>query len=418
MSLTDLEVLIIMNIPEEIEDSEKAINLSTFFNEKNVLTIEKDLSAAELVEKIIEVNSPPSAFYIVNLGQVIKSYQKWKELFPYIEPFYAVKSNPNPVICELLSLLNVGFDVASKAEINLVKQFVDVKKKVVYANPVKESSSIQYARSIDVDLLVVDSVNELLKIKLYHPYTDILVRIKVDDTGSECRFSDKFGLEEKEFPKLFNFAKNLELKIIGVSFHVGSNCKNAEQYYNAIKLAKHAFEIAETYDYKLNVVNLGGGFTNKNEELLYKIKEQVDKAFEEFFPERDTLRIIAEPGRFFSEKSHILVVNVIGKKIKVVNGEKTICYTINDGVYQSFNCIIFDHQKPVLVPYNNNEIEKYKSTVYGPTCDSLDKICVDEMLPELEIGDICYVENMGAYSLCSVSTFNGFSIENQYYVVN
>jgi ornithine decarboxylase len=162
------------------------------------------------------------------------------------------------------------------------------------------------------------------------------------------------------------------------------------------------------------------------------IKEEVDKGIADFFYQYQIknfptqhdqencpeLRIISEPGRFFSEKTHTLVMNIIGKKIKMVSGEKIISYTLNEGVYQSFNCIIFDHQKPVLIPYNNNDTERYRSITFGNSCDAIDVVCTDVMLPELEIGDICYVESFGSYTVASSSSFNGFSVGDFYYVID
>ena len=93
------------------------------------------------------------------------------------------------VICQLLSLLGAGFDVASKNEINLVKDYVNDIDNIIYANPYKESSSIQYARSIDVDTSVFDSEDELYKIRLYHPKCKLLIRLKVDDQNYPLEIS-------------------------------------------------------------------------------------------------------------------------------------------------------------------------------------------------------------------------------------
>jgi diaminopimelate decarboxylase len=239
--------------------------LSLFLQEHNVLVPEKDLDTYEMIESVFERNNPSTAFYIINLGEIIRQYKLWRELFPYIEPRYAVKCNPNKVICQLLSILGVGFDVASKNEINLVKDYVNDMDKVIYANPYKESSSIQYARSIDVDSSVFDSEDELYKIKTYHPKCKLLMRIKVDDKNSLCKFSEKFGVDiNDEAEQLLTLAKYMNLNVVGVSFHVGSGCMDATQYYRALeqckmvfdiygdledsKYATHAYEMKDSYD--------------------------------------------------------------------------------------------------------------------------------------------------------------------------
>jgi ornithine decarboxylase len=420
--------------------------LSLFLKENNVLipSKDKDLDVYEMIEQVFELNNPTTAFYIINLGEIIRQYKLWRELFPYIEPYYAVKCNPNKVICQLLSLLGVGFDVASKNEINLVKDYVNIEK-VIYANPYKESSSIQYARSMDVDTSVFDSEDELYKMKIYHPKCKLLMRIKVDDRNSLCKFSEKFGVDEHEVEKLLKLAKNMDLSVTGVSFHVGSGCMDAYQYYKALELCRKVFDKAKDIGYNFSMIDIGGGFPgfhdDKSMQLLKEISEQVKLGFkdhfsanynintlhidEEIFDQNDnnpTLEIISEPGRFFVQSSHTLLVNVIGRKIKTsyIDGEehKTYCYNMNDGIYGSFNCIYFDHQKPEVLPYNERNGDRYSSVVYGPTCDSMDKICTETKLPELAIGEWCFIKNFGAYTVAASSEFNGFTKTKAFYILN
>jgi ornithine decarboxylase len=424
--------------------------LSLFLKENNVHipSKDKDLDIYEMIEQVFELNNPTTAFYIINLGNILRQYKLWRELFPFIEPRYAVKCNPNRVICQLLSLLGVGFDVASKNEINLVKDFVNIEK-VIYANPYKESSSIQYARSMDVDTSVFDSEDELYKMKIYHPKGKLLMRIKVDDKNSLMKFSEKFGVDEHEVSKLLTLAKNMDLNVVGLSFHVGSGCMDAHQYYKALELCKKIFNQAKEIGYNFNMIDIGGGFPGfqdeKSMELLKGISEQVFIGFKDFFSadfniktlyhDDDTkclfeknehnpdLEIISEPGRFFVQSSHTLLVNVIGRKIKTARLEdgsekKTYCYNMNDGIYGSFNCIYFDHQKPEVLPYNERNGERYSSVVYGPTCDSMDKICMDIKLPELAIGEWCFIKNFGAYTVAASTEFNGFTKTKAFYILN
>lgn len=417
--------------------------LSLFLKENNVLITsgkEKDQDIYDTIKQVFEHNNPTTAFYIINLGEIIRQVKLWRELFPFIQPRYAVKCNPNQVICQLLSLLGVGFDVASKNEINLVRNFVTNMDDIIYANPYKECSSIQYARSIDVDTSVFDSEDELLKMKVYHPKCKLLIRIKVDDKNSLCKFSKKFGVEQDEVESLLKFAKNLNLNIIGVCFHVGSGCFDATQYYRALEQCREVFDLANKVGYKFNMLDIGGGFPgykdDKSRELINNISEQVLKGINDFFAKDysidglnsndnhdnsdnlNPLTIIAEPGRFLVQSSHTLLVNVIGRKIKnTVNG-KTFCYYMNDGIYGSFNCIYFDHQKPEILPYNERDGESYDSVVFGPTCDSMDTVCEGIQLPELAIGEWCFIKNFGAYTVAAATDFNGFSKLRAFYILN
>ena len=412
-------------------------DLSLFLKDHNVVIPQSsDLDVYGMIELIFEKNNPSTAFYIINLGDIIRQLKLWKEMFPFIEPRYAVKCNPNKVICQLLGLLGVGFDVASKNEINLVKDYVNIEN-VIYANPYKESSSIQYARSMDVDMSVFDSEYELYKIKLYHPNCQLLMRLKVDDKGSLCKFSEKFGVDFDEIDGLLKSAKVMNLNLVGLCFHVGSGCGDASQYYRALEVSKKVFDMGKEYGFEMNVLDIGGGFPGLRDEnstlLLENIKIEIDKGLTEFFNDfliegfndeiervdiPPKLKLLSEPGRFFVQSSHTLLVNIIGKKVKKIDDDKICYYYLNDGIYGSFNCIFFDHQKPDILPYNERDGLRYKSIIFGPTCDSIDKICQNTQLPELEIGEWCFVKNFGAYTVAAATDFNGFTKLKAFYVLN
>ena len=385
--------------------------LPTFIKENDVMLLKPSSTTSDFIQNIIEKYNPDGSFYIIDIGRIIRRVKLWRELFPLVDPFYAVKCNSSKVICKLLSLMNIGFDVASVSEINIVKNLVDLHK-IIYANPVKDSNSIRYARTTDVDFLTFDSEHELYKLKLYHPNSKLLIRLKVNDKDSECTFSEKFGVEKEEIEKLLTLAYSMQLDIVGTCFHCGSNCKNPKLYYEAIQLSKYAFDIADKIGFKFNILDIGGGFSGLNDfvsmELLCKTSEEIAHGLNELFQySEDTkdsmdFKVIAEPGRFFVTDSHTLVLSVIGKKIKIdkETGKKRMIYHLSDGTYGSFSCINYDHQVPVLIPYNNDDIEKYESVIFGNTCDGLDKICNSIILPELTISDLVYCENFGSYS-CS-----------------
>ena len=374
----------------------------SILQEYNVRVYKKDENIVDIINSILEGNLSEEAFYIVDIGKVIKQVQKWNELFPNITPYYAVKSNPNPFIIKVLASLDVCFDCASKNEIAAVINMIDDPKRIIFANPCKMSNQIKYARANDVNFMTFDSDYELFKIKLYHPYSDLLLRIKVDDSESLCKFGSKFGADISDVNRLLGIAKTLSLNVVGISFHVGSGCKNVNQFESAIKDARTCFDIAEQCGFKFKILDIGGGFEDESFEESAQV---INKALETYKFDH----VIAEPGRFFVSSSHTLVVNVIGKKDTESNGEKTFTYYLNDGMYGSFNCIHFDHAKPKICPFNERNEKLYKSKIFGPTCDSMDKIADEIMLPELTIGEWCYIENFGAYTCAAASSFNGFT---------
>jgi len=396
--------------------------LPKFIQENHIKLFPKeDTTVEHVINYYIEQNKTDEAFFIIDLGVILDQFKQWKTLLPRVDPFYAVKCCPDPMILKILSILGCNFDCASKQEIINVTEKDISSDKIIYANPVKDSHFIKFARSQDVDLMTFDSETELYKIKLYHPYAKLIIRIKTQDGKSVCRFSSKFGCGVEDAKTLLEKAKFLELNVVGVSFHVGSKCGDTETYEIAIKDAKALFNIGNELGLKMYMLDVGGGFPGAEkespirfEEIAKVINENIDK----YFNDVEDLKVIAEPGRYFASKSHTLVFNVIGKKKVIENGETKFLYYMNDGVYGCFNCIMFDGATPEICPFNERNEKRYKSTIFGPTCDSIDTISRNVELPELVVGEWCYVENFGAYTQAAASNFNGFQkIDNNYIII-
>lgn len=373
----------------------------------------------EIISFFISTRTNNESFFIADLGEVVRKYDQWKKNLPNVEPFYAVKSNSDPMLIFVLSQLGVNFDVASKNEIAQALNYVS-SKRIIYANPCKESSYIQYARTNDVDLMTFDSECELDKIKLYHPEAKLIIRIKVDDSGSLCQFNSKFGCSFDEANYLLSYAKTSKLYVIGVSFHLGSNLKGKGYFEKALKMAKDVFDLAIKYDYTFTILDIGGGFPGESnaspsfEELAVEINNGIDI----YFKDVSNLRIIAEPGRFFSTSPYTFVFSIIGMKktIDNTNNEEYYLYTVNNGIYSCFNCIKYDYANPEILPYNERSEKTFKSLLFGQTCDSLDVVSKELFLPKLTVGDCVFSRNMGSYSMASSSLFNGFEHPTIHYI--
>jgi len=370
----------------------------------------------------IEKNKTDEAFYVIDLGVILEQFKKWKSLMARFEPYYAVKCCPDPIVLSFLSLLGCSFNCSSKQEIINCTELNIPSQKLLYDNPIKDSHYIKFARSQDVDFMMFDNETELYKIKLYHPYSQLLIKIKTKEGKIPNKMKDYTGCTVQETKFLLEKAKFLDLQVIGVSFNVGTRCSEPELFEGAIKDARSVFTIAKELGMNLNMLNCGAGFPGwesespvKFEELAKVINESIDK----YFADIEDLKLIAEPCRFFVTRSHTLVFNVIGKKKLIENGETKFLYYMNEGVYGSFNCIVYDGAVPEIFPFNERKEKKFKSTIFGPTCDSMDTISRDMELPELVVGEWCYVENFGAYTQTAATTFNGFQkIESNYIILH
>lgn len=400
--------------------SEFIPDLSLFIQEKGIKIYKNINDVTEIIGDIIGQSNVHSnkRFCIIDLGKIVEQFVQWKTYLPRVKIFYAVKCNSDPVILRLLNLLDCNFDCASRGEINSILEMTGHDgSRIIYANPCKSDDEISYSRTVNVDTLTFDSEMELVKIKLLHTNANLILRIQVDDSKSVCKFNCKFGCEMNNVESLFKLAHVLKLNITGVSFHVGSGCKDASVFETAIRDARKAFDIGRSMGFDMKTLDIGGGFPGTNEDIRFEeIAKIVNNSLNTYFSEESEpdIEIIAEPGRYMVTTSHTLVLTVIG--IKQIEGEK-YAYTLNDGVYGSFNCIIFDHAKPVIQPFNESNERKYDSIIFGPTCDSMDKISDSVMLPKLCIGECCYVENFGAYTFAAASKFNGFELPRMIYVM-
>jgi diaminopimelate decarboxylase len=365
-----------------------------------------------IINDFLEENQSERAFYIIDLGEITNSYTNWVKLLPDVKPYYAVKCNPNPVLLDVLASLGCNFDCASENEIKTIIEITKDPTRIIFANPCKMSSQIRYARANDVDLMTFDCEEELYKIKLYHPYAKLILRLAVDDSKSKCKFNKKFGCPLSQVEELLRIVKTLKLDVVGFSFHVGSGCSSADNFYDALHDCRKATDIAKDLGITITMIDIGGGFPGLDVNVKFEdIAKKVNDGMTDFFAteiENNTIQFISEPGRYFAEKTHTLVMNIIGKKVVKSEDDKTFVYYLNDGIYGSFNCIYFDHSKPTVLPFNERDGQLHKSRLFGPTCDSIDLIAEEIMLPELAIGEWVYVENFGAYTVAASSGFNGF----------
>lgn len=376
--------------------------------ERNNKTIEETL-----LEKVNSAVVENEAFFVVDLSVVASKYAEFVGHLPRVRPFYAIKCNPNNAIIRLLANLGAGFDCASRSEIQqILGSGVDAES-IIYANPCKMKSHIEFARTNGVHLMTFDNSHELKKIAETDPDARLVLRIITDDSKSACRFSCKFGAPLDTTYSLLALAKSLNLNVVGVSFHVGSGCLSTDSYVSAIRSAHRVFEEAAEVGYTLTLLDLGGGWPGTNDGVITfpDIANAIRPVIDDLFPA--SVEVIAEPGRFFCCASHTLAVNVYAKRTVVdsVTQEKQFLYYLNDGVYQSFNCILFDHYVPQpikLAPSEDKEVRTFKTTLFGPTCDSIDCIAKDIEFEELEVGDWLYFKNMGAYTVAAGSGFNGF----------
>ncbi|GFS57813.1 ornithine decarboxylase [Trichonephila inaurata madagascariensis] len=370
----------------------------------------------------LKIKDDEEPFYVVDVGDVVLKWKEWKEAMPRVEPFYAVKCNPDVVLLHVLAALGVNFDCSTKKEIETVLNVGVQPSRIIYANTCKGISHLKYADHTGVDLMTFDNEAELHKIKKTFPDARLVLRIKVDDSGSILKLSLKFGCELDEVSHLLDVAKDLNLNVVGVSFHVGCNCQEPLAYHKAIESAKNVFGLGRDRGFNMNVLDIGGGFPGHRDHAISftEFASAINEALDVHFPPGCGVKILAEPGRYFMTSAFTLLANVIGKR-EVPASKKTganILYTINEGVYGAFNNLIYHNTKWKPTPLVDTYDKLKLSVIWGPTCDSVDQVAKNALLPDMEVGDWIAFENIGSYTTACASNFNGFAKTSTRYLIS
>jgi ornithine decarboxylase len=349
---------------------------------------------------------------VIDHDVIRKNYAGFKKHLPKVQCYFAVKANPAPEIVRTLYKTGASFDVASLPEFMLVydnikrlppKQQQDfIWDKIIYANPTKPKETL-LALDKYKPLVTYDNLNELKKIRQFAPHAGVVLRLRVDNTGSQCELSSKFGCAAGEAVDLIKAAFAMGLVVEGLSFHVGSQCTNFQNFVQALNAAAAVMRESKSRGHEIKILDIGGGFPapyNKHvrpfRELARVINAEIDRLF------APNIQILAEPGRFLVATAATSVARIIGKAVR--DGKP--CYYIDDSVYHTFSGIIFDHCQYHLKAFKKGKTDI--CAVFGQTCDGLDTISQSEELPDLEIEDLVYAENIGAYSNASATWFNGF----------
>jgi ornithine decarboxylase len=360
--------------------------------------------------KLAKTHGTP--LFVVDHAELRRNYATFRKHFPRVQVYYAVKVNSDPAIVETFYKAGGSFDVASMQEFHTVHQFIEhlpkkarqdfIWDKIIYANPIKPTETL---RELDQyrPLVTYDNHEEVKKIAKHAPHAGLALRMRVPNTGSMVELSSKFGALPGEAVELIEYAHKHDLVVEGLSFHVGSQCTNPQNYIQALHLCAGVFAEAKSRGFELKLLDIGGGFPAAYDDSVPEfstLAKSINHELDRLFPA--SVEILAEPGRFLVASAGWAVSKIIGKAFR---NDKT-CYYVDDGVYHTYSGVIFDH-----CTYHMKSFKKGTSkvcAVFGPTCDALDTISLAEQLPDLEIGDYLYSEKIGAYSAASSTHFNGF----------
>jgi len=380
-----------------------------------MLTIKK-------VKENFDIKKIDTPVMVIDSSVIEDRYKNLKDLIDGVEIFYSVKTNSNIKILEQLRDLGSGFEVASLYELNLLKILNVPPEKIITGNTLKTPQFIREAHEYGVNYFAFDSMTELDKISKEAPDSSVSLRIAVDNTGSEWPLSKKFGASTSRALELFKYAKSKGLNPNALTFHVGSQCLNSNNWSNALITIGEIFNLARKNGFKIEIVNMGGGFPSKLDKDIPKIKtikKNINNTIRDVFngaQAKEKIKFYIEPGRGMVGESSIFVSKVIAKANRGSEHWLSLDIGVYNGLLEAVAGIQYEiiSDKEYKNGTKNKNIKKKKRgekyyNIGGPTCDSWDTIVKNYPLPDdMEVGDIVYVLNVGAYTLSEVTNFNGF----------
>ena len=323
---------------------------------------------------------------------------------PRVKPHFAVKSNPDIRILALLHESSVGFEIASRAELQDLLAIGVQAADVFYSNPIKARDHLQFAIDSGVKWFACDSAEEMEKILELKPDAHLYLRIRTSNSGANWPLAGKFGADERQVEELIALAVARRADLCGVTFHVGSQCTLIGSWVEGVAAAKRVFGKMQEAGLRPALLNIGGGFPVTLNEPVPTI-EQIGKAVNrELADLPEDIRIIAEPGRYLVSDAGYFVCRVIGTATR---DGKRWAY-LDAGYYSglmeltdSFGYRVFSSSQGVQTEW----------TLAGPTCDSVDVCSRRQKLPaNLREGDFLFIEHAGAYSTSCATAFNGFDM--------
>ncbi|KAK7885986.1 hypothetical protein WMY93_025607 [Mugilogobius chulae] len=372
------------------------------------------LEAGSAICDVIDIHiyeqslSKKNAFFVADLGVLVKQYVLWRTHMPEIRPFYPVRCNSSPVIIDVLAALGTGFLCANKSELELVQSHGIPPEDIICSGVCKQVSQIKYAAKNSLDLLVCDNEVELRKIAHSHPNARLLLQV-----SSEISYPDEmsmaFGCSLKDCRHLLESAKKLAVQVVGVRCHISSTCDD-DVYIHAISDARCVFDMAEDIGFNMKILDIGSFGSSAIQ--LDKIHNAVMSMVKLYFPPSSGVSLIAEPGSYFVSSAFTLAVNVISREMVArdqhdqkhydlsPNDEPAFQYFLNEGVYGPFAGKLTETLIATpSVHKSTPDAPVFCSSLWGPSGDDMDQIVEHCLLPELDVGDWLLFASAGAYSL-------------------
>jgi ornithine decarboxylase len=345
-----------------------------------------------------------SPLLIVDCARVRTQYRRLRRALPGVHLHYALKPLPHPAVVRSIVEEGGCLDLATTGEVQMAAALGVDAARCIHTHPIKREQDIRNALEFGVRTFVADNVDEVRKFRGHRERASLLLRISFRSPGAVCDLSRKFGCDPEDALALARAAASLGIDVAGFSFHVGSQAADALKHVEAIEVCRDLLAAARREHLgSLDAIDIGGGFPIAYRQPapdIVRFCAPIRAALSRL-PAR--VRVLAEPGRFIAGPAAIGVATVMGRARR----EGHWWYYLDDGLYGSYSGQLFDHARYPVESLRQGG-PQLPSVLAGPTCDSIDVIAENLMLPQLRAGDLIVGRSMGAYTWASASEFNFF----------
>lgn len=372
-------------------------------------------SPVSLDPKVVEwLARVPHSVLLYDLDGVERNYQSFREADSEGLVFYAVKCAPNPRVLTRLAQAGSGFDVASRAEIDLALQAGAAPEKCIFSNTVKFPEDVAYAHSMGIKAFLADSEDQVRMQAQKAPGSLLYVRLLVDNPDAAHPLGEKFGTTPNKAMELLRLGKSLGLQPYGTHFHVGTQCFNARAWETPTRQAAGIFRTLAEEGIELSFFDIGGGFPvqylDRKVPTNREILELVRGIIQHELPKRK-LTLAMEPGRALVGSAALVSARVMLRCMRP-DGE---WLHLTVGVYQGFSDAPDGIRYAINVPQRTATPAPF--VLCGPTCDSADTLSRNQLLPgDITNGDLVIFNKAGAYAECLFSHFNGIKPPEVHYM--
>ncbi|XP_050182379.1 antizyme inhibitor 2 [Myiozetetes cayanensis] len=386
--------------------------MNGYLSESDFLMVEEGFTTRDLLENLpgeLCQGSDQQAFFVADLGDVVKKHLRFLKALPRVKPYFPVKCNGSEGVIRLLAELGAGFACANKAEITRVQGIGVPADRIFYSSPCKQVAHIRYAARHGVQLMTFDNEVELSKVARSHPRARMLLGISADSSPS-VHPSMTFGTTLESCRHLLEAAKEQAVEVVGISFHLGSRGLEPQAFAEAVAAAQLVFDMGTELGYQMHLLDIGGGFpgTEDARARFEEIAAVVSSALDLYFPDGSGVEVVARPGRYYVTSAFTFAASIAaleevpveqpGSDEEEPGRGKSLVYHLSDGIYGAFSCLLFDSPcpRPRLHRRACPERPSRSSSLRGPPGD---RIADGLELPRLHVGDWLLFGDMGAYTV-------------------